>query len=230
MASPAPAKRLLGLFFLFLCPGCGRRVPAKGSRLCAWCLARVHPVPGSVPHPAAFLHRGVMREMMIRLKYSGERHLGGVLAEMALEEWSRIPSPGDTVTCVPSSPATLRRRGYNQVGIMARRLAALTECRFTEILAREPGPSQVGLSARQRRLNLEGAFHPARPVPGGRIWLLDDVLATGETLRQAALALRRGGAARVVPLAVNFRETRHGSMIERNGELEPEGREDRRDS
>jgi ComF family protein len=230
MASPATAKRLLGLFFLFLCPGCGRRVPMKGSRLCAWCLARVHPVTGPEPRPAAFLHRGVMREMMIRLKYSGERHLGGVLAEMALEEWSLIPSPGDTVTCVPSSPATLRRRGYNQVGIMARRLAALTGCRFTGILARRPGPSQVGLSALERRLNLEGAFHTVQAVPGGRVWLLDDVLATGETLRQASRALRRGGAEDVVPLAVNFRETRRGSMIERNGEPEPEGREDSRDS
>jgi len=172
-----------------------------------------------------------MREMMIRLKYSGERHLGGVLAEMALEEWNRIPSPGDTVTCVPSSPATLRRRGYNQVSVIARRLAALAGCRFTEVLSRKPGPSQVGLSARERRLNLEGAFHTVGTVPGGRIWLLDDVLATGETLRQASGALRRGGAADVIPLAVNFRETRRGSMIEeRIGETEPEGREDRRDS
>jgi competence protein ComFC len=168
-----------------------------------------------------------MREMMIRLKYSGERHLGAVLAGMAVGEWERLPSPGETVTCVPSSRRTLRKRGYNQVSIIARHVCGLTGGHFSELLTRNPGPSQVGLTAMERRQNLSGVFRVSSKTPPGRIWLLDDVRATGETIAHARLALLEGGASEVVCLAVNFRETGAGSML-RPGEEEREtaGRED----
>ncbi len=191
------------------------RPPERDSPLCAWCLARVYPVPSveGAARPAAFLHTGVMRNMMIRLKYSGEKHLGRVLAEMAAGEWDELPARGETVTVVPSSRRTLRKRGYNQVSHIARHLCSLTGSRYAALLARNPGPSQVGLSALERRRNLSGVFKLVAPVPPGRIWLLDDVRATGETLAQAGRALRDGGASDVVPLAVNFRDTGVGSMI-----------------
>lgn len=164
---------------------------------------------------------------MIRLKYSGERHLGAVLAGMAVGEWERLPSPGETVTCVPSSRRTLRKRGYNQVSIIARHVCGLTGGHFSELLTRNPGPSQVGLTAMERRQNLSGVFRVSSKTPPGRIWLLDDVRATGETIAHARLALLEGGASEVVCLAVNFRETGAGSML-RPGEEEREtaGRED----
>lgn len=164
---------------------------------------------------------------MIRLKYSGERHLGAVLAEMAVGEWETLPAHGETVTCVPCSRRTLRKRGYNQVSLIARHVCGLTGGRFAELLLRAPGPSQVGLSALERRHNLSGVFRVRSKVPAGRIWLLDDVRATGETIAQASLALMGGGASEVACLAVNFRETGAGSML-RPGEEEREtaGRED----
>jgi competence protein ComFC len=168
-----------------------------------------------------------MREMMIRLKYSGERHLGAVLAEMAVGEWETLPAHGETVTCVPCSRRTLRKRGYNQVNLIARNVCRLTGGRFADLLTRAPGPSQVGLTAMERRRNLSGVFRVSSGVPPGRVWLLDDVRATGETIAHARLALLEGGASEVVCLAVNFRETRAGSML-RPGEEEREtaGRED----
>lgn len=164
---------------------------------------------------------------MIRLKYSGERHLGAVLATMALGEWETLPAPGETVTCVPSSRRTLRKRGYNQVSLIARHVCDITGGRFAELLARNPGPSQVGLTAMERRHNLSGVFRVSSRIPAGRVWLLDDVRATGETIAHARIALLGGGASEVLCLAVNFRETGAGSML-RPGEEEREtaGRED----
>lgn len=215
MALPSKLEKLLTLFLSIRCSGCGRRPPESGGRLCSWCLVRVYPVPpdGTGRRPAAFLHSGVMRELMIRLKFNGERHLGRVLAEMAAEEWDALPGPGETVTVVPTSPSTMRKRGYNQVKIIGEALCTVTGSRCVELLGRKPGPSQVGLTAEERRSNLSGVFHVTSRPPPGKIWLLDDVTATGETLARTRLALVRAGCREVIALAVNFRDTRLGSMI-----------------
>lgn len=158
-----------------------------------------------------------MRDMIIRLKYHGERHLGRTLAEMAAGEWDRVPGSADTVVPVPSNRSTLRRRGYNQVAVIGRSLCRITGCTLAHLLARNPGPSQVGLTGAERRRNLAGVFRAVRPAPRGRVWLLDDVTATGETLARCRRVLLLAGAGEVVCLAVNFRETGDESMIERPG-------------
>jgi predicted amidophosphoribosyltransferase len=53
---------------------------------------------------------------------------------------------------------------------------------------------QSGLSLPARRKNLRGAFEIVRPLPPGRIALLDDVVTTGSTATAAIDALREAGA------------------------------------
>lgn len=52
---------------------------------------------------------------------------------------------------------------------------------------------QVGLDARQRQVNLAGAF-TARQRLSGTVVIVDDVTTTGATLTNAAKALRIAGA------------------------------------
>ncbi len=56
--------------------------------------------------------------------------------------------------------------------------------------------SQAGLTPRQRRLNVRGAFEVSDPaaVAGKHILVVDDILTTGATARAAARALNRAGA------------------------------------
>ena len=54
-------------------------------------------------------------------------------------------------------------------------------------------PSQTGLNAAARRRNVRGAMRARRAVPA-RVWIVDDVITTGATLREAARALRAAGA------------------------------------
>jgi predicted amidophosphoribosyltransferase len=56
--------------------------------------------------------------------------------------------------------------------------------------------AQSGLPAPQRAGNLHEAFRPRGPCPA-HVALVDDVLTTGSTAREAARALRSAGAARV---------------------------------
>jgi predicted amidophosphoribosyltransferase len=59
--------------------------------------------------------------------------------------------------------------------------------------------SQAGLTPRQRRLNVRGAFSVSDPskVLMQNVLLVDDILTTGATARAAAQALLNAGAASV---------------------------------
>ena len=61
---------------------------------------------------------------------------------------------------------------------------------------------QKSLSATDRAANLAGAFMAQPGAAGRRILLVDDVMTTGATLREAARALKDAGAASVVGLAL----------------------------
>lgn len=108
---------------------------------------------------------------------------------------------------VPSHPAVVRERSHNPVLRMAQ--AAAAELRRTGLPARvvpllrvaQRPEDQAGLSAADRRRNLEGRFAarpgPARRARAAEVVLVDDVVTTGATLREAQRALEVAG---VVPI------------------------------
>lgn len=104
---------------------------------------------------------------------------------------------------VPLSAERLRERGYNQAWELARRLGAgLGIGTDAQVLLRPVDTAhQASLPRAERERNLRGAFmvDPSRrgAVAGHRIALVDDVMTTGATLREAALELLRAGAAEV---------------------------------
>jgi predicted amidophosphoribosyltransferase len=66
-------------------------------------------------------------------------------------------------------------------------------------------PSQVGLTAAQRRRYVAGAVRVLAPRPrivGKRLVVVDDVITTGATADACARMLKRAGAARVDVLAL----------------------------
>lgn len=104
---------------------------------------------------------------------------------------------------VPLAPGRLAERGYNQAWELARRVAPALSCRSDARLLERPveGAHQAQLTLAQRRVNLRAAFtvNPSRRalLQQRHVALVDDVMTSGATLLEAALALRRAGAARV---------------------------------
>ena len=109
----------------------------------------------------------------------------------------------DLLVPVPLGPTRLAERGYDQAWELARRLGRrLRRPARTGALARRTETSrQTALGRAQRQANLDDAFEvPAARVAslcGQRIALVDDVMTTGATARQATLALLAAGAASV---------------------------------
>jgi ComF family protein len=161
-----------------------------------------------------FTHSGLPREIVIRLKYRGERHLAGFAARLMFSHSPELPSAGSVLVPVPSSRSRLRERGYNQAGLLARHLSVLTGSSCCSCLERDDRPPQVGLDETDRRENVRGAFRASRVQAGcGEAWLIDDVMTTGSTVCDAARALAEAGVRGVRALALTYRDPPAGCII-----------------
>lgn len=100
---------------------------------------------------------------------------------------------------IPSAARTVRQRGFDATGSMARiaarRLPARSPMTVQSALTQaRPVADQAGLAARARQQNLSGAFRLQRPISAGAaVVLVDDLVTTGSSLTEAARVLREAG-------------------------------------
>lgn len=143
-------------------------------------------------------------------KFRGDVALAGLLADRLASAVAQTPGglDIDLVVPVPLSAQRLQDRGFNQAWELARRLAWSLRLTTDAHLLQRPIDTahQVELSLAERARNLRGAFmvapHRRSEVHGRRVALVDDVMTTGATFREAAHALCEAGAAAVDVWAV----------------------------
>lgn len=174
------------------CARCGLPLAVAAAE-CGRCLKRP---PAYAATWAPYLYAAPLAGLLTRFKFGGDLAAGRLLAQLALAARAPdLPRP-DALLPVPLHTDRLRERGYNQALELAR---ALDLPLLPQALQRLRGtPAQTGLSALARRRNLRGAFAVAAgsTLPA-QVALLDDVMTTGVTVQECALALRRAGVARV---------------------------------
>jgi ComF family protein len=122
----------------------------------------------------------------------------------------------DTVVAVPLGRKRMQERGYNQVALVARPLAALSGYDYYPgaLVRVRDTRSQVGLNPRERRENVRDAFASNPRLVSDRIILLmDDVATTGATLAACSRALLASGAKSVYALTIARALPRHGLQI-----------------
>jgi ComF family protein len=149
-----------------------------------------------------------MRELIHALKYQrlqpAAHQLGAILAHAIAQLEAQAPAEM-LVVPVPLHRAKHTDRGFNQARVLAAEaIASLRKSHPAWRLTLAPRTlmrlrvteSQAGLTPRQRRLNVRGAFGIANPdgVAGKHILLVDDILTTGATARAAARTLLQAGA------------------------------------
>jgi ComF family protein len=192
--NPCPACReTLPLLPCPRCPVCA--APAPQASACGDCLRR----PPAFDAAAVLLeYRFPVDAMIRRFKYQGDLAGGRALGRLLAEHVVPLPSP-DLLIPMPLHPARLKVRGFNQAAELAREIARKTHTSVVmDLCARHRDTAeQAGLSRRERRRNVRGAFTCVRDLDGADVVVVDDVLTTGATLNELARVLKRRGAARV---------------------------------
>ncbi len=97
------------------------------------------------------------------------------------------------------------RRGYNQSGVLARRLGHQSAKITTNLVrTRRTKAQPTMISAVARAKNVAGAFAVRRghDFASRNICLIDDIKTTGATLNECAKVLKQAGASRVCALVL----------------------------
>lgn len=205
-----------------LCPGCLADVVARDrpDERCLQCGGRVVAVQARVrcracrTCPPAFVQTVFacwydypMDLLMQEFKEQGRLGHAELFADLLWPLVRAQVSPDLPLTHlvpVPSGASSLRRRGFNPAGEVARALknvSGLTLSRGWLVRTRDTAP-QKALSVSARRQSVDGLYRCDIRLPAVWIGLVDDVMTTGSTLQACAQALLGAGAAGVVALAV----------------------------
>lgn len=206
------------------CPRCAQRGMSM-SRVCVSCEA-MRPVFERVI--AAFDYEPPFDSLIGRYKAEHRFGLSTTLAHLLAEAvdraggmgysgapvcephtHGRLPvggtpvSPAATLLVpIPSSDASLRRRGFNPAAELAASLAARLHLPVQRGVLRRlrEGPRQAFSNRLTRLRAAEGLFECTVSVRGRAVGLVDDVMTTGSTVNEAARALLQAGAAQVTVL------------------------------
>ncbi|MBB3602534.1 putative amidophosphoribosyltransferase [Mycolicibacterium sp. BK556] len=198
---------MLDLVLPLECGGCGTP-STKWCDACATTL-NVHTdephlvtprIDPGVPVFALGRYAGPRRQAIVALKEHGRRDLVAPLARALalgihqLLGWGILDTPF-VIVPAPTRVLAARRRGGDPVTRIAQKAAqnhpdiTVTQAVRTRAWVRD----SVGLTSADRERNLAGRIKIAKPI-AGEVLLVDDIVTTGATAREAVRVLHETGA------------------------------------
>lgn len=180
------------------CSVCALPLSSEYGRVCGQCLKKPPPFSRVITYG---LYEGIMREAISQLKFCGLRRLSSPLA--SLLTGFDLPAV-DGVVPVPLTIKRLRERGFNQSLLIARIISKKigVPLLMDILVKKKETPPQIGLSAKERLLNLKNAFEVKGNIKSLRLLLVDDVMTTGATLTECSKQLMKSGAEEIIVLTL----------------------------
>lgn len=190
------------------CQKCGRpfeNAPNGKQCLCGHCLKK-NKTPFRLTR-SAVRYDGISKNLIIAFKFLDRTDNAKPLARWLNAAGKDIWQAGaDVIVPVPLHYKRLLKRKYNQCGLLASELHKLNglPVDYTALVKHKATRPQVEFSGKERIKNIKGVFsvkHPQK-IKGKRVVLIDDVMTTGSTVKECALALKKAGAKSVDVLTV----------------------------
>lgn len=191
------------------CVLCGKVLEKDELDLCHHC--RIHapecPVINSrYPYLnswiALWYYEDVVRRSLLRYKFYGKRAYASRYARLlGMKLLREERADFDVLTWIPISDKRRRKRGFDQVELLAEKLGKELGVTPQPLLKKiRDNPAQSGIVGQaERRANVLGVYQVQNPqlIQGKRVLLLDDIVTTGATAGECARVLLTAGAKEV---------------------------------
>lgn len=144
---------------------------------------------------AAFSYAYPLKFVIRAFKYNNHPEYAATFAAIMAERLAQEEMP-EVIVPVPLYKKRQQARGYNQAGLLARRLARLLCGRSEQSLCYRAIDTlpQSTLPIETRKKNIKGAFRLNTRYPPRHLAIVDDVVTTGATVSELALAFKRAGS------------------------------------
>lgn len=144
-------------------------------------------------------YRDNVRRSLLKYKFYGRRNYAAAYGRLLSMKLLREERTGvDLITWIPISQKRLKKRGFDQVELLAQKVSQELQIPAMALLWKKrdnPQQSRIVGNA-QRRANVLGAYEAIHreSIQGKSILLLDDILTTGATAGECARILLEAGA------------------------------------
>lgn len=190
-----------------LCHICGRPFDFHTDEI-MMCLDCIEKRPIYHQARAPLVYEGPGRELILRFKHSDATYMSPVFARWMIQAGQGFLPQCHGLIPVPMHWSRLIYRGYNQAALLSKDIARLTgvphyplalkRCRKTE--------AQGQKNQEERHRNVRRAFVVPKKykalIKGQTLCLIDDVLASGATLKECAKTLKKAGARKIYVLTL----------------------------
>jgi competence protein ComFC len=176
-----------------LCELCGRPLISE-KRRCLRCRERGFAFDSA---EAVFSYSGRAKELFRQYKFSSMKRAAPYFASILAPRLAE-PRYSPIVVPAPYTLSKIKRKGWDQVELIARFLEKCEGIRVIRALSRAESLSQKNLGSKERQINLKGkiAIKPGIEIPA-EVTFLDDVFTTGATADECARVLKDSGCTRV---------------------------------
>ena len=216
-------KFCLGCGFLgaYICLNCQKKLSYIAKDFCLYCgkpslyglthpgCKRLHGIEGVV---SIFYYNNFLKRLIKSIKY---RLATDVFKELCLvikpdklikiSMFKRLKKGEFWLQPIPLHPSRLRARGFNQAKIIADYFNQFLDFPLANYLVRAKNTlSQAQIKKDKDRFkNMRGAFNVnTQEASGNNIILVDDIVTSGSTLKEAARTLKSAGASSVFVLTL----------------------------
>lgn len=179
------------------CIKCSRKNPL--GVICSICQGKYEPDFAR----GKFQYKSAVKNLIAAFKYDDISDLANIFGCELATLIKKIPDYKEyCLVPIPISRVRKRFRGYNQALLIARALGKTINLEVRQVLEKLPSRQDLVGYGRRDRLRLIKNTFKAIEKPPPKVILIDDVITSGATIREATKVLKKAGSQRVIAFAI----------------------------